>query len=144
MAPERRKQIALGLLPIIVALVLLVQGNASRWVIGAVVVSGLLLVGLLARRGRHTPWQVVAERRSPSGAVVFWKPGCIYCERLLLALRGDERITWVNAWADKDANAEVRRLNNGDELTPTVLIGDEVLRNPSADEVRERLASSAA
>ncbi|TDE94979.1 hypothetical protein EXU48_09395 [Occultella glacieicola] len=143
MAPERRKQIIFGLLPVVVALVLLVQGDANPWVVGAVAVAGLFLVALLARRGRHTPWRAAAHTLGSGKAVVLWKPGCVYCERLLHDLRGDDRITWVNVWADKDANAEVRRLNNGDELTPTVLVGDQVLRNPSADQLRARLTSAA-
>ena len=72
--------------------------------------------------------------------MVFWKPGCRYCERLLLALRGDDRITWVNVWQDQDANAVVRSLNDGNELTPTALVGEQVLINPSADQLREALA----
>jgi mycoredoxin len=143
MVPERRKQIAFVLLPIVVALILLIQGDAGPWAVGAVVVAGLLLVALLARRGRHTPWRSAAQRLGTGGAVVFWKPGCVYCERLLHDLRGDDRITWVNVWADRQANTEVRRLNNGDELTPTVLIGDQVLRNPSAAQLRARLTGAA-
>jgi len=108
-----------------------------------VAVAGLLVTALLARRGRHTSWSATAPRLASGAAVVLWKPGCVYCERLLLALRGDPRIVWVNVWADREANAEVRRLNHGNELTPTVLIGGDVLRNPTADEVRAGLASTA-
>lgn len=74
--------------------------------------------------------------------MVLWKPGCLYCERLLLHLRSDSRVTWVNVWQDDKANAQVRAVNNGDELTPTVLLGDQVLRNPTAAELRERLRSA--
>ncbi|WP_163543113.1 glutaredoxin family protein [Occultella kanbiaonis] len=144
MAPEHRKQLLLGLLPVLLALILLVLGDGNPWLIGAMLMAGLLLVALLARRGRHTPWRAAAQRLGTGGAVVFWKPGCVYCERLLHELRGDDRITWVNVWADPQANTEVRRLNNGDELTPTVLIGDQVLRNPSADQLRTRLTGTAA
>ena len=138
-APERTKQLAYGLLPLVAAVFILGKGDANPWGIAALVVSGLLLLALLARRGRHTPWLAAAERLDAGGAVVLWKPGCTFCERLLLAMRNDERITWVNVWADTEANAEVRRLNNGNELTPTVLLGDDVLRNPSPDQLRARL-----
>ncbi|WP_114854101.1 hypothetical protein [Brachybacterium sp. YJGR34] len=108
-------------------------------------VLGLLVVGALAlwtgRRGRHTPWPRAAAQRAPEHAVVLWKPGCLYCETLLVQLRGDPRITWVNVWRDSEANAQVRALNGGDELTPTVLIGTEVLRNPSAGALREQHAA---
>lgn len=107
-------------------------------------VLGLLVVGALAlfsgRRGRHTPWQRAAARIAPDHAVVLWKPGCVYCEKLLMQLRSDPRVTWVNVWRDEEANAQVRALNGGDELTPTVLLGKDVLRNPSAAVLRGRLA----
>ncbi|AXK46298.1 glutaredoxin family protein [Brachybacterium saurashtrense] len=107
---------------------------------------GLLAVGALAlwwgRRGRHTPWPRAEALRAEGQAVVLWKPGCMYCEMLLLQLRDDPRVTWVNVWRDEAANAQVRAVNGGDELTPTVLIGDEVLRNPSAATLREHLAAA--
>ena len=74
--------------------------------------------------------------------MVFWKPGCMYCERLLHAMGRDARVTWVNVWVDQDANDEVCRLNNGDELTPTAVVGDRVLRNPSAEELNEALSAA--
>lgn len=103
---------------------------------------GMLVLALWSgRRGRHTPWQRAAAQVAPGHAVVLWKPGCVYCERLLLRLRHDPRVTWVNVWRDEEANAQVRAVNGGDELTPTALVGAEVLRNPSAAALRERLAA---
>ena len=105
--------------------------------------SGADGVGLLvfsARRGRHTPWATASGKVAPGHAVVFWKPGCMFCERLLRAIGDDERVTWVNVRVDREANAEVRRHNDGDELTPTVLVGKQVLRNPSAGEILEALS----
>lgn len=118
---------------------LLVRG-ARWWWIAVVGLVGISLVVFFSRRGRHTPWATARGLVAPEHAVVFWKPGCMYCERLLHAVGKDDRITWVNVWADKDANAEVRRLNGGDELTPTALVGERVLRNPSAAEMIESLA----
>ena len=109
----------------------------------AVAVAGVLLGAALLlpqlRRGRHTPWATARERVAPGHAVVLWKPGCPYCERLLRALGGDARVTWVNVWADEDANAEVRRHHGGDELVPTALVGGRILTNPSAGELLEAL-----
>ena len=104
---------------------------------------GMLVLALWSgRRGRHIPWQRAAQQIAPGHAVVLWKPGCVYCEQLLLRLRDDPRVTWVNVWRDEEANAQVRAVNGGDELTPTALIGEEVLRNPSAAALRERLAAA--
>ncbi|MGO1200371.1 MAG: glutaredoxin family protein [Dermabacteraceae bacterium] len=107
---------------------------------------GALVVAVLAvwsgRRGRHTPWQLAAARIAPDHAVVLWKPSCLYCERLLLQLRSDPRVTWVTVRRDETANAQVRAVNGGDELTPTVLLGEQVLRNPSAAQLRKHLATA--
>lgn len=105
--------------------------------LGLLVGGGLVLATL--RRGPHTPWTQARSLVGPDRAVVFWKPTCVYCIRLRRALRGDPQVVWVNVWADRAANAEVRRHNVGDELTPTALVGERVLRNPSADEVRSAL-----
>ena len=67
--------------------------------------------------------------------MVFWKPGCPYCERLLKAIGDDDRVIWVNVWQDATARARVCELNDGNEYTPTALVGPDVLRNPSAAEV---------
>ncbi|GAA1973840.1 hypothetical protein GCM10009817_12500 [Terrabacter lapilli] len=107
-------------------------------------VVGLALVSAFGwwslRTGKHTPWRVAEKDLAQGRAVVLWKPGCPYCERLLGSLGRDERITWVNVWKDVEANSAVRRLNSGDEYVPTVLVGTEVLRNPKAQEVRSLLA----
>lgn len=99
----------------------------------------VVLVAWHARRGRHTPWAVAATHVAPDHAVVLWKPGCPRCEALLRALGRDDRITWVNVWLDADANAVVRSHNDGNELTPTVFLGDEVFTEASAARLTERL-----
>ncbi|MDO5736946.1 MAG: hypothetical protein Q4P15_10780 [Propionibacteriaceae bacterium] len=119
------------------------MGTGVRWWwIAALGGAGIALVVFFSRRGRHTPWAKASLRVAPGHAVVFWKPGCIFCERLLLAVGRNDRVTWVNVWADEEANAEVRRLNNGDELTPTAVVGERVLRNPSAAEMLAAVAGS--
>jgi len=47
----------------------------------------------------------------------------------------------VNIWADPDAAAVVRSVNDGDELVPTVRVGsDRYLSNPRYREVRAAMA----
>ncbi len=123
------------------AIIAMLTTGMSWWWVVAVAAIGVGFVAFTARRGRHTPWATATQHVGPDHAVVFWKPGCVFCERLLRAVGKDERITWVNVWADKDANAEVRRLNGGDELTPTAVVGERVLRNPSAEELLESLSN---
>jgi mycoredoxin len=47
--------------------------------------------------------------------------------------------TSVNIWEDPDAAAVVRSVNDGNELVPTVRIGDTFLSNPSLKDVRDAL-----
>lgn len=124
-----------------VAIFVLVTNDAPLWLIVFMALVGLALVALNGRRGKHTSWRKAQGSIAPGHAVVFWKPGCVYCERLLHAVGKDSRVTWVNVWVDQDANDEVCALNNGDELTPTAVVGDRVLRNPSADELIEALSA---
>jgi mycoredoxin len=68
---------------------------------------------------------------------LYWRPGCPYSARLKVRLRlGRIPFDAVNIWADPDAAAVVRSVNDGDELVPTVRIGaDRYLSNPSYREV---------
>ncbi len=128
------------------ALLLALETGRERGPLAGVGVglAGLALAGWLARRmlrrGKHSDWDEAQAKIAPDHAVALWKPGCIYCERLQHQLGDDQRITWVNVYEDSEANGRVRELNDGNEYTPTVIIGRQVLRNPSADEVREALA----
>ena len=66
----------------------------------------------------------------------FWRPGCGFCMALERQLAStDLTITYRNIWEDPEAAAFVRDHANGNEVVPTVKIGDVVLVNPSAEEV---------
>lgn len=137
-----KKRLAATLVVVVafsIAIFLLIDNDAPFWLIGFMAAVGLALIALNGRRGRHTSWVAAKNFVGPGHAVVFWKPGCSFCERLLRSVGDDDRVTWVNVWVDKDGNAEVRRLNNGDELTPTAVVGNRVLRNPSAKELLKAL-----
>lgn len=71
---------------------------------------------------------------------VYWRPGCGYCEQLKGELaRRDVPYASVNIWEDRDQAEIVRRANGGDEVVPTVQIGESFLVNPSPDAVVEAL-----
>lgn len=55
------------------------------------------------------------------GVVIYWRPGCPYCEALDEGLGeiGD-RATWVNIYEDDDAKAFVESVNDGNAVVPTV------------------------
>lgn len=116
-------------------------GTVPGLAVGAVGVALIAGTGMwMLRKGRHTPWPEAEAALADGAAVALWKPGCSFCELLLRALADDERVVWVNVWRDDAANHRVRELNGGAEYTPTVLVGERVLRNPSAAAVREALS----
>ena len=137
----RSRTIATVIVLLIVLSVLLtwgiVRSDATMIASGAAGLAATIGLGWFSlRRGRHVPLERARALAADDGAaIVLWKPGCGYCEVLLHRLRGRDDIAWVNVWADDEANALVRSVNGGDELTPTVLVGEMVLRNPSAAEL---------
>ncbi|MEL4505938.1 glutaredoxin domain-containing protein [Luteococcus sp. H138] len=75
-------------------------------------------------------------RRGDDHAIVYWRPGCPYCEHLLAGLDpSGERISLVNIWTDPEAAAFVASLQDGNELVPTVVVGERVLTAPDGPEV---------
>jgi len=126
------------------AMILAVVTWSSSPVVAALtLVIGMAIGGAMMattlRRVPHVPWERAQEQVADGRAVVFWKPTCSYCTRLRKAFGDDNRIVWVNVWVDPSANREVRRHNGGDEYTPTALVGNRVLRNPTAAELRSAL-----
>lgn len=70
--------------------------------------------------------------------VVYFKPGCPFGIRLRIALtlhRVPHRS--VRFRDDEDGAARVRDVNRGNEVSPTVRIGDRWLTNPGWREVRD-------
>lgn len=71
--------------------------------------------------------------------VVLWRPGCGFCRLLFSGLDRHEVAYDVrNIWDDDEARA-LLNARIGCETVPSVLIGDELLVNPSITEVLERL-----
>jgi mycoredoxin len=73
-----------------------------------------------------------------AGVTIYWRPMCGYCETLKgeLSRRGVDYRT-VDIWEDRSSAEIVRQATGGDEVVPTVQVGDRFLVNPSADEVIE-------
>lgn len=94
----------------------------------------------LMRPGPH----VDLDQAPADHVVVFWKPGCLYCVRLLERFEDSERISWVNIRKDPLGAEFVREHNSGNELTPTVRVpGGGVISSPTPDGVGRLLDSSA-
>ena len=73
--------------------------------------------------------------------VMYTRPGCPFSAKLRAKLTlARIPYTKVDIWQDPDAAAVVRSVNDGNELVPTVRIGDVFLSNPSLREVKAALA----
>lgn len=133
--------VALAVIAMIALLIWgIVRSDATVVASGAAGLAAAIGIGWFSlRRGRHVPLERARALADDGAAIVLWKPGCVYCERLLRRLRARDDIAWVNVWADAEANALVRSVNGGDELTPTAIVGEAVLRNPSAGELAAAL-----
>lgn len=72
------------------------------------------------------------EATQNSVPLVYWRPGCIFCLRLRLALllRGKKAV-WTSIRQDPAAAARVRSVNDGNETVPTVFVGSEHRTNPN-------------
>lgn len=94
------------------------------------------------RRSGHVDHARARELAGDDGVIVYWRPGCQYCMRLRRSL-GDRAgdVTWVNIWADDEAAAFVRSLNDGNEQVPTVVTGAHDRVDPTADAVVARLGA---
>lgn len=78
-----------------------------------------------------------------SDVTVYWRPLCGYCEVLKRGLRKrgiDYRD--VDIWSDRSQAEVVRGATGGDEVVPTVQVGDRFFVNPSADEVVDALRAA--
>jgi mycoredoxin len=74
--------------------------------------------------------------------VMYTRPGCPFSMKLRAKLRlARIPYTAVDIWEDPDAAALVRSVNDGNELVPTVRIGERYLSNPSLGEVKAALSS---
>lgn len=64
--------------------------------------------------------------------VVYWRPGCSFCTRLITSL-DQAGVTYdqVNIWDSPDGAAFVRSVADGNETVPTVVLGDVAHVNPA-------------
>ncbi|MCK6091623.1 hypothetical protein [Micrococcus endophyticus] len=135
-------------------LVFLVWGTLRRDVV--VLVAALAMLWMLWRhlpqlRVRSRPLAGAQAHVQAGGVVVFWRPGCQYCQALLRDLDPAQRdaVYWVNIWTDKDAVPVLHRLHAGrdghaHEAVPTVwarrkdfVAADEASRSRLKDMLRD-------
>lgn len=71
----------------------------------------------------------------PSTPIVLWRPHCPFCRILFAGIECHGLIVETrNIWEDEDARNLLNR-RVGSETVPSVLVGDEILVNPSISEL---------
>ena len=79
----------------------------------------------------------------PPEVTVYWRPMCGYCGRLTAALdAAGVGYKPVNIWEDRSQADIVRRASGGDEVVPTVRVGEQFLVNPRVDDVLAAVAAA--
>jgi len=72
----------------------------------------------------------------PDSIDLYWRPGCSFCIALERGLsRHDLKIDKHNIWEDPIQAKFVRANSGGNEVVPTVRVGDVVMVNPTAHQV---------
>ncbi len=90
--------------------------------------------------GRSPTTHAAAQAQAADGVVIYFREGCPYCLTLSVSVRRyASRAAWVNIWADPEAAAFVRSVNDGDETVPTVVIGGVAHTNPRPGLVADAL-----
>ena len=85
-----------------------------------------------------------STRDDDTEVVVYWRPGCPFCTRLLRWIeRNQVPVERRNIWEDADAAAALRAITGGDETVPTVVIGAHRLVNPAPRALSAALATHA-
>ncbi|MBM7167711.1 NrdH-redoxin [Streptomyces sp. G44] len=76
--------------------------------------------------------------------VIYWRPMCTYCIKLLLRLRFSRlRYTTVNIWKNPQAAGFVRSVAGGNETVPTVTVAGRPMVNPTGRQLLDAAATYA-
>ena len=124
-------------------LIVAARTDGTARLVALVCAVALLAVGAYFRpRSLPQATYEQATRAAADGRVVIYhRPGCVYCARLVAALgrTGRESAVWVDIWRDADGAAYVRSVNDGNETVPTVVIAGTPHTNPPPAQVKAAL-----
>jgi mycoredoxin len=78
------------------------------------------------------------------GVVIYWRPMCTYCMKLLTELLFTRlEYTKVNIWKDPQAAAFVRSVADGNETVPTVTVAGRAMVNPTKKQLLDAVRTHA-
>ena len=132
---------------LIVVVVNFIQGDVVPATI-LLLVLGVMLAVLLwwtrpNRGGLHISHASARAATNDDDVIVYWRPGCVFCDRLKLGLRQmRDDLTWVNIARDPEAAEFVAGHHNGNEVVPTVVTGAGALLDPTPAAIEAQLAGA--
>ena len=96
-----------------------------------------------SRGGPHTSHTAAQAAAGDDDVIVYWRPGCVYCDRLKLGLGGArDDVSWVNVLRDPEGADFVRTYHNGNRTVPTVVTGAGELIEASPAAITAQLATA--
>lgn len=132
---------------LIVVVINVVQGDVVFAILLLVLLVVVLVVLLRWTRvghgGAHVS-HVAAQAAADDGdVIVYWRPGCVFCDRLKLGL-GSARhdVSWVNVLKDPDAAKFVANLRDGNETVPTAVTGAGVVIDATPAAIKAQLGAA--
>jgi mycoredoxin len=85
---------------------------------------------------RERDMTTTPEPATANDVTMYWRPGCGFCSALRRRLQAlGVSFTEIDIWEDPAAAEFVRSVARGNEVVPTITVGNTALVNPTAEEV---------
>lgn len=106
-----------------------------------------LLFGLLLwwtrRSGAHISHASAQAVSGEGDVIVYWRPGCLYCDRLKFGLGSDRHdVSWVNVLQDAEAAEFVSTYHDGNITVPTAVTGAGEMIDATPAAIKAQLSAS--
>ena len=129
---------------VIVAVINIAQGDVvfATILLGVIAALFAALIWLTqpSRSGPHISHAAAQAAERDDGIIIYWRPGCVFCDRLKLGLGRDRHhVSWVNIARDTEAAEFVAANHDGDEQVPTAVTGAGTLIHATPAAIRAHL-----
>ncbi len=144
---RRRTVVIAALVGAVVLVVGLVTGavaSAATFLLIQGFFLGLLLwMTRPGDEGRQLSHAAAQAAAGDDDVIVYWMPGCIYCDLLKRGL-GSARddVTWVNIVDDAEAAEFVTTYRDGNETVPTAVTGSGEMIDPTPTAIKAQLVAA--
>lgn len=132
---------------LIVVVINFIQGDSVFATVLLVMLAFLLSLLLWwtrpSRGGPHVSHAAAQAAAGDGDVIVYWRPGCRYCDRLKLGLGGTRHdVLWVNILRDPEAAEFVANHHDGNQTVPTAVTGAGEMINATAAAIKAQLGAA--